>query len=190
MDWKALIDKTLGTHFDAPVYDPAKGRAKLVKVIDKAAEQHKEGKTPPTRSWKLGSNRAISFAPTLNGNPVLLQGEPVSYVPAERFQDFLSGLKAAVQAGDLDDEIKAAIEESSAGGSVGGGKAASRATAPKGTRTFSEASSLTIGVAAKRRAKSPPSFEDIRAAYIEQGANAELLDAAIAKRKAAEKAAQ
>ncbi len=132
MDWKALIDKTLGTHFDAPVYDPAKGRAKLVKVIDKAAEQHKEGKTPPTRSWKLGSNKAISFAPTLNGNPLLLQGEPVSYVPAERFQDFLSGLKAAVQAGDLDDEIKAAIEESSAAGSVGGGKAAPRS---RGTGT-------------------------------------------------------
>ncbi len=129
MDWKALIDKTLGTHFNAPVYDPAKGRDKLVKVIDKAAEQHKEGKTPPTRSWKLGSNRAISFAPVLNGNPVLLQGEAVSYVPAERFQDFLSGLKAAVQAGDLDDEIKAALDGESSSGTRGG-KPRAAATGP------------------------------------------------------------
>ncbi len=125
MDWKALIDKTLGTHFNAPVYDPATGRAKLVKVIDKAAEQHKDGKTPPTRSWKLGSNKAISFAPTLNGNPVMLQGEAISYVPAERFQDFLSGLKAAVQAGDLDDEIKATLDGESSSGTRGG-KAAQR----------------------------------------------------------------
>lgn len=105
-----FIDNTLGTHFDAPVYDPSKGRKKMVSVIDKAAAQHNEGKTPPTRSWKLGSNNAIRFSPKINGNPVLIGGDAENYIQADRFQDFLAGLKAAVEGGDLDEEIKAALE--------------------------------------------------------------------------------
>lgn len=104
-----LIDRTLGTDFNKPAYDPKKGRDKLVRVIDKAAEQHREGRTPPSRSWKTGHNDAVSFSPKLDGNPVLIQGEATNYVPAERFQEFLEGMKAAVQKGDLDDEIKAAL---------------------------------------------------------------------------------
>lgn len=105
-----LIDDTLGINFHAPVYDPKKGQEKLVKVIDKAAEQHREGKTPPLRSWKLGNNNAISFAPKLNGNPVLIAGRETIYTPAEQFQEFLERLKAAVQKGELDKEIKAALD--------------------------------------------------------------------------------
>lgn len=105
-----LIDNALGTHFNAPVYKPEKGRAKLVKVIDKAASQRAAGQTPPTRSWKTGSNGAVSFSPKIDGKPVLIGGEAVNYVPGDRFDTFLEGLKAAVQAGDLDDEIKAALE--------------------------------------------------------------------------------
>lgn len=119
-----LIDNALGTHFNAPVYKPEKGRAKLVKVIDKAAAQRAAGQTPPTRSWKTGSNGAVSFSPKIDGKPVLIGGEAVNYVPGDRFDTFLEGLKAAVQAGDLDDEIKAALE----------GDEASPVSAPKTPR--------------------------------------------------------
>lgn len=105
-----LIDNALGTHFATPVYDPAKGREKMVKVISKAAEQHKNGQTPATRSWKLGNNNAIRFSPKISGASVLIAGEADNYVQAERFQDFLAALKAAVEAGDLDQEIKAALD--------------------------------------------------------------------------------
>ena len=177
-----LIDNTLGTDFNKPAYDPAKGRAKMIKVIDKAAEQHREGKTPPARAWKLGSNGAISFSPKLSGSPVLIRGQETNYVPAERFQDFLSGMKAAVQAGDLDDEIKAALE----------GETAGTGSAPKGStggkRNVSAQSALNIGVAAKRRAANPPSWEEIRNFYVDGGSDPKMVDAAIAKRKEAEKA--
>lgn len=106
-----LIDNTLGTHFNAPVYKAEDGRKKLVKQIDLAAKQHKEGTTrAPNRAWSLGNNNAISYSPKVDGEPVLIAGKEINYVPAERFQDFLSALKAAVEAGDLDKEIKAAIE--------------------------------------------------------------------------------
>lgn len=106
-----LIDDTLGTHFHTPVYKPEDGRKKLVKQIDLAAKQHKEGTTrAPNRAWAVGNNSAISYTPKVEGKPVLIAGKETNYVPAERFQDFLAGLKAAVEAGDLDKEIKAALD--------------------------------------------------------------------------------
>lgn len=120
-----LIDNTLGTNFHAPVYDPKAGRKKMLRVIELAAKQHSEGTTrAPNRSWASGNNNAISFEPKIAGKPVLLAEQSINYVPAERFQDFLSGLKAAVEAGDLDTEIRAAVEsdeteEASSGSSTG-----------------------------------------------------------------------
>lgn len=111
MEWKRFIDKALGKDFDAPQYDPKKGRDKLVKAIDAAASQHTEGKTRvPNRSWNTGANNAIRFVPKLNGNDILLDDGHAVYMPAEHFQTFLSELKASVQAGELDKEIKAALD--------------------------------------------------------------------------------
>ena len=105
-----FVDDALGTNFNAPVYDPKKGRAKMVKVIDKALEQHSSGKTPPVRSWKTGNNGATSFSPKLDGKPVLIGGKATNFIPSERFADALTVLKRDVQAGALDKEIKAALE--------------------------------------------------------------------------------
>ncbi|SEM41079.1 hypothetical protein SAMN05192583_0094 [Sphingomonas gellani] len=113
MSWLSLIDKKLGTNFDAPQYDPKKGRAKLVKQIETAASQHSEGKTPPSRSWKAGGTEAdpaVRYSAKVDGKPVLLDGDATVYVPASRFQDFLKHLKTAVEAGELDKEIKAALD--------------------------------------------------------------------------------
>lgn len=116
-----FVDDALGTNFDAPVYDPKKGRAKLVKVIDKALEQHSSGKTPPVRTWKTGNNGATSFSPKIDGKPVLIAGKATNYIPSERFADALNELKKDVEAGALDKEIKAAIEgEKASSGSVRG----------------------------------------------------------------------
>lgn len=114
MSWKSLIDKALGTDFDKPQYDPEVGRKKLVKQIDLAAKQHQEGTTrAPNRAWKAGGpsdKPAIRFAPKVDGKPVLLDGDAQVFIPAERFQEFLKHLKTSVQDGELDAEIKAALE--------------------------------------------------------------------------------
>lgn len=105
-----LIDDALGTHFHAPVYDKKKGRKKMVALIDKAAKERTDGKTPRIRSWATGNNKSVSFSPTLNGNPVLIAGKETNYVHEDHFQDFLTRLKAAVEKGELDNEIEAALE--------------------------------------------------------------------------------
>lgn len=121
MEWLALIDKALGTNFDAPVYNPQKGRDKLTKVIDGAAKQHADGSTKaPNRAWKAGGNNAIRFAPKLDGKPVLLDGQEQVYVPAEHFQTFLAQLKKSVAAGELDKPIKAALDGEKATNSTSG----------------------------------------------------------------------
>lgn len=130
MEWKKLIDKALGTNFDAPVYDPQKGRDKLAKVIDTAAKQHSEGSTrAPNRAWKAGGNNAIRFVPVLNGNQIMLDEGKPAYVPAEHFQKFLTQLKASVQAGDLDKEIKAALDSEKGKGASSSASTAKRAPA-------------------------------------------------------------
>ncbi|KQN09095.1 hypothetical protein [Sphingomonas sp. Leaf28] len=106
-----LIDNTLGTHFHTPVYDPQTGRKKILRVIELASKQHNEGTTrAPNRSWAAGNNEGISFSPKIDGKPVLIGGKETNFVHKSRFQDFLKGLKAAVEKGDLDKEIKAALD--------------------------------------------------------------------------------
>lgn len=178
-----LIDNTLGTHFNTPVYDDEAGRKKMVREIDKAASQHKEGKTKvPNRTWSVGNNKAISYTPRLNGHAILIGDKETNYVPQERFADFLSGFKAAVEKGDFDDQIKAALEQEAASSGQ------SRSGSTGATRNVSPQSALNIGVAAKRRASPPPSWADIRKSYVDGGADPAMVDAAIEKRKAAEKA--
>lgn len=107
-----LIDNTLGTHFNTPVYDKKAGRKKMVREIDKAATQHKEGKTKvPHRAWSVGNNDAISYTPKLNGQAILIGDKETNYVPKDRFAEFLAGFKAAVENGDFDDQIEAALED-------------------------------------------------------------------------------
>lgn len=139
-----LIDNTLGTHFNTPVYKPEDGRKKLIRVIDLAAKQHKDGITrAPNRSWAAGNNKAISFSPKIDGKPVRLEGKETNYLPAEHFQEFLQAFKEAVENGDFDKEIKAAIDapkpEGAAAGSSGGtgnvGGGRSKDPFPKHLRT-------------------------------------------------------
>lgn len=184
MSFLELIDNTLGTHFHAPVYDPAKGREKLVKVIDGAATQHKEGRTKvPNRAWTVGNNNAIAFAPKLSGNPVLIGGKETNYVPAEKFTDFLAKLKTAVEKGELDKEIKAALDGDVKRSTVG------PTTSKGGMRNYSEESLLNIKVGGYRRGANPKPWGEIKSMLTQEGYPAEKVDAAIKAKQAKEKAA-
>ncbi|MEV5031006.1 hypothetical protein MRBLMC3_000160 [Sphingobium sp. LMC3-1-1.1] len=113
-----LIDNSLEADFNKPVYDPAKGRNRAIGVIDKAAKQHGEGKTPAIRAWKLGNNNAISFTLALDGQAISINKRETNFIPAERFQDFLKSLKAEVAAGKLDKEIEAVLSSSAKSGNA------------------------------------------------------------------------
>ena len=166
-----LIDNSLARGFNAPVYDPKKGREALVAVVDKAAEQHKNGETPNIRSWKLGNNGAISFTAKVRRAIVPIGGAETNHVPAERFQDFLKALRAAIVAGELDNEIKAALESDE--------KPSKAPSAAKGaSRSFSPQSKLNIRVGGFRRGGK--SDDEIRTMLKAEGIDKAMIDAALA----------
>lgn len=132
--WKTLIDNSLAKGFDAPVYDPAKGRQQFVKALTATKEQFVEGKTKvPNRAWKAGNNQAVRFSPKLGGQPVVLDGLSEHHVSAERFPEFIDLLIADVNAGELDAEIKAALEGKGSGKSSGSSSKPRKASTGGGT---------------------------------------------------------
>lgn len=107
-DILALVDDKLGDVFRTVAYTPDRDRQKFADRID--ATKAKFLATEPPRGKKDFSvaNNVVEYRPTLNGGPVKIGGKDVSYVPAERFGDFLDGLKAATLAGEIDKELEAA----------------------------------------------------------------------------------
>lgn len=107
-DLLALVDDKLSNLFEKVAYDGSKDRAKFVKRIDSTKEKFLA--TEPARGAKDFSvaNGVVRYAPTISGNPVAIGGKTTLHVPSERFADFLDKLRAAVEAGELDDVIEAA----------------------------------------------------------------------------------
>lgn len=138
-DVLALIDSSLADVFKTVAYTPDRDRKKFADRID--ATKAKFLATEPPRGKKDFSvaNNVVEYRPTLNGGAVKIGGKDVSYVPAERFDDFLTGLKAAVLAGELDKELEAA----------GKGDAATTARAP---RVKSQGTGTGRGWSEERRA--------------------------------------
>lgn len=140
------INNKLAETFHHTPYDPSAGRTKLVKEIDKIADQHKEGRTKvPNRAWVIGYD-SIRLTLRLNGHVIPLPdpetGDPKesSYVPPAEFQAFLGDLRAAVEAGELDEQIRPAMER--APGKLGSevGNTTPRTRAPRSTKPASSAS--------------------------------------------------
>ncbi|MCW2412919.1 MULTISPECIES: hypothetical protein [unclassified Sphingobium] len=124
-DVLALIDDKLEEVFHRKPHDPSKARKPVLKRIAAAKTQFENGSSRAPNRWWSASNDVVAFKPVIDGKPLLINGKPVSHVPAERFPSFLDKLTAAVEAGELDKEIEAL----NAG--TGSGKAAKKGTVDK-----------------------------------------------------------
>lgn len=149
-DILALVDDKLSKVFERVSYDPAKDRVKFTKRIDTTREKFLA--TEPARGAKDFSvaNGVVRYEPKLSGAPVAIGGKTTLFVPSERFADFLTKLKSAVEAGELDGEIEAAAN--------GDGEAA-----PKKVRVKSEGGAGR-GWSDERRARFAASIEARKAA--------------------------
>lgn len=101
-DILALVDDKLEAVFHRKEPDAKKVRKKAIATIETARKQF--GSVDPVRGrkvWKI-SNEVVSFTPGY-----VIAERTVSYVPAERFNDFLDKLEAAINAGELDDALLA-----------------------------------------------------------------------------------
>ncbi len=106
------FNNSLKEAFHVKSFDPAPGRAKLKRAIENARTQF--GTKPPSKApnklWKLGQNEAVEFTLRLNGNVIPLNGEDSNTLPEPEFLPFLDELEAAIEAKELDAEIKTAME--------------------------------------------------------------------------------
>jgi hypothetical protein len=176
-----LIDNTLGTHFDTPVYKPAEGQKKFVKQIELAKRQFQAGTTnAPKRQWAVGNNKSVRYSPKIDGHPVLIGGVESNHVPHERFEDFLDGLKAEVEKGALDKEIKAALD-----GDEVPAASKSSSTGTRGSRSPLSNIRSSIG----RSLSNGKSLAEAEATVRAKGVyDAALIDQVIAEEKAKAKA--
>lgn len=97
-----LVDDKLEAVFHRKAPDAKKARKKAIKTIETARQQF--ASTDPVRGrkvWKV-SNEVVSFAPGY-----VIAERSTSYVPAERFNEFLDKLEAAINAGELDEALLA-----------------------------------------------------------------------------------
>ncbi len=94
--------------------DPAKARRPLLDGIQRTREQYAE-RTPGTakaggRWWQV-QNGIVAFTVKLPGGPLPLNGSATNHLPEAMFAMFLDKLEQAVEAGELDDALKAHQEE-------------------------------------------------------------------------------
>lgn len=112
-DLFALVDDKLKDVFHKVSYDPARDRDALTKRIDATKEKFLATEPPRGRKDFSVKNNVVEYRPTVGGNPLVLEGREASYIPAERFAQFLDLLRAEVSEGRLDKEITAAAEGNS-----------------------------------------------------------------------------
>ena len=125
---------SLSETFHLKSYNPEPGRNRVKLALANARKQF--GAVPPSKApnklWQIGHDGALKFTLKLNGNAIPLGGEQSNYMPSGEFEGFLDDLHAAVDAGELDNEIKAALESTKGGVDVGGGKTSAPRKAASG----------------------------------------------------------
>jgi hypothetical protein len=102
-----FFDNTgLAEVFSRPAWDAEKARKPLLKGIDAAKKQFESGQTKaPNRWWKV-SNGVVALTVKVAGDTFDINGVATNHMPEERFPEFLSKFRAAVEAGEFDDELK------------------------------------------------------------------------------------
>ncbi|MBD8619731.1 hypothetical protein IFT67_12445 [Sphingomonas sp. CFBP 13728] len=184
-DWAATGDEDAS--FDRAPFDHEGARKKMQSRIAQTMRQLNGEKVSAQggKDFEPLHNNGVIYRPTLNNQPIKLPGVPEGglRISRSKLQEKLPDFAKDVEAGHFDDQLEAALTFG-ATNKLGIPRKANSSTG--GTRTVGTQSALNIGVAAKRRSKTPPSFEDIRKSYIDAGSDPAEVDIAIAKRKEAE----
>lgn len=105
-DMMSLIDNKLAEVFHRPAWSKEAARKPLLRGIDHAKRQFETGQTKaPNRWWKV-SNGVVALTVKVKGDTFDINGVATNHMPEERFPEFLDKFKAAVEAGEFDDELK------------------------------------------------------------------------------------
>lgn len=169
-----LIDNVgLAEKFNLKPVDKTAARKPLLRGIEKAREQFSAEPRvtkAPNRWWSV-KNGVVALTVKVNGDTFDINGVATNHMPEERFLDFLDKFKAAVDAGEFDDELN----------NKGNGDAKvhiSKAGGEKKPRNMSEQSRLNIRVGGWRRGGQED--DEIKARLKAEGVSKEMIDAALA----------
>jgi hypothetical protein len=172
-------------------FDKTGARALMVARLERTLKQAK-GETVRNKADTdilMLEHDGVAFRPTVNGHPIEFTDfgdEEAFHTTKEKLLKLIPMLIEDVNAGEFDGTLEDLLHEevsvpvsAPASASKGTSKATSK---PKTTRNFGPQSRANIAVAARRRG--PSTDDEIRAALIAEGHEAEHVDAALARKKA------
>ena len=104
-DYLGIIDNGLKHLFDRKANDPAKARRPLIRGIDRTLTQFKTGSTGTPTGWYRLKNGVIALTVKVHGNTFNFNGVTTNHMPADRFEEFLTAMRAAVDDGEFDAKL-------------------------------------------------------------------------------------
>ncbi|UAJ12747.1 hypothetical protein [Polymorphobacter megasporae] len=104
-DYLGVIDNALKQVFDRKAVDPTKARRPLLRGIDRTMAQFKTGSSGTPTGWYRVKNGVVALTVKVASDTFEVNGEATNHLPADRFEEFLLSMRAAVEAGAFDKEL-------------------------------------------------------------------------------------
>ncbi|WP_174278833.1 hypothetical protein [Sphingomonas bacterium] len=104
-DYLGIIDNGLKHLFDRKAVDPAKARRPLIRGIDRTLAQFKAGSTGTPTGWYRIRNGVVALTVKVGSDTFDINGVTTNHMRADRFEEFLAAMRAAVDAGEFDAEL-------------------------------------------------------------------------------------
>ena len=109
-DYLGILDNGLKHLFDRKAVDAAKARRPLLRGIDRTLAHFKSGSSGTPTSWYRMKNGVVALTVRLAGNTFDINGVATNHLPADRFEEFLTAMRAAIDAGEFDAELTSKID--------------------------------------------------------------------------------
>lgn len=135
IDLKKYIDNSLRAQFHAKPFDPSKGRSQLLAGIKRTMDQL-NSKTPvkAPNKWFKANGDLVELTVKLGNVVIPVEGEESNIVPRSQVVGLLTDLGRAVEAGDFDADIKAALSSPAKPAGTRLSSSGAQSTAPALTR--------------------------------------------------------
>jgi hypothetical protein len=104
-DYLGVINNALKSVFDRKPVDPTKARRPLLRGIDRTLAQFKNGSKGTPSGWYQLKNGVVALTVKVAGDTFDINGVATNHMPADRFEEFLERMRAAVEGGEFDAEL-------------------------------------------------------------------------------------
>jgi hypothetical protein len=112
-DIVASVEAGVEGFLPAKATEPSALRGPVLKQIKRAEDQWARPQSGETPDWFSQDADRIAFSPTLaNGASLTIDGLTTTFVPADRFADYLVNMRTQVEQGAFDAEIEAGLQGS------------------------------------------------------------------------------